>query len=59
VTKFAPHEALQLIASGKLTSDESVVLHRLDSRLTSRALKEGLRSQVYRGTSLIRNSPPP
>ena len=31
VTKCAPHKALKLIASGKLTFDERVVLHRVDS----------------------------
>jgi hypothetical protein len=30
VTKLAPHKALQLIASGKLTFDEKVVIHRGD-----------------------------
>jgi len=30
VTKFAPRKALKLIASGKLTFDERVVLHRAD-----------------------------
>ena len=29
VTKFAPHEALRLIAGGKLTFDERVVVHRV------------------------------
>jgi len=28
VTKFAPHKALKLIARGKLTFDERVVVHR-------------------------------
>ena len=29
VSKFAPHKALHLIAGGKLTFDEWVVLHRV------------------------------
>ena len=29
VTRFAPHEALKLIARGKLTFDERVVVHRV------------------------------
>ena len=29
VTKFAPHKALKLIAWGKMTFDERVVLHRV------------------------------
>ena len=29
VTEFAPHLALDLISSGKLTCDERVVLHRV------------------------------
>jgi hypothetical protein len=29
VTRFAPHLALKLIACGKLTFDERVVLHRV------------------------------
>ena len=28
VTKFAPHKAVKLIASGSLTFDEKAVLHR-------------------------------
>ena len=34
VTKFAPHKALMLIARGKLTSDERVVLRRVDRQHT-------------------------
>ena len=30
VTKFAPHKALKLIAWGKWTFDERVVLHRVE-----------------------------
>ena len=33
VTKFAPHRALKLIVSGKLTFDERVVLHRVKWRI--------------------------
>ena len=33
MTKFAPHKALKLIAEGKLTFDERVVLHRVESHL--------------------------
>ena len=29
MTKFSPHTALKLIASGKLTFDERVVVHRV------------------------------
>ena len=35
VTKFAPHKALKLIASGKLTYDERVVLHRVARDMSS------------------------
>jgi hypothetical protein len=30
VTKFAPHEALESMTSGRLTLDEKVVLHRVE-----------------------------
>ena len=30
MTKFAPNQALKLIAGGKLTFDERVILHRVD-----------------------------
>jgi len=30
VAKFAPHKALKLIASCKLTSDERVIVHRVE-----------------------------
>ena len=35
VTKFAPHNAVRLIASGKLTFDERVVLHRVGVSVSS------------------------
>jgi len=31
VTKFTPHEAIHLIAAGKLTFDTRDVIHRVDS----------------------------
>jgi len=31
VTKFASHKALKVIATGKLTFDERVVVHRVDT----------------------------
>jgi len=34
VTKFAPHKALKLIAGGKLTFDEKVVIHLVDAPQT-------------------------
>jgi hypothetical protein len=37
VTKFVPREALNLIARGKLTLDESIVLHRVDAEMPFRA----------------------
>ena len=37
VTKFAPHDAVKLIASGKLTFDERVVLHRVGVSVSSGA----------------------
>ena len=39
VTKFAPHLALKIIAGGKLTFDERVVLHRVVNE-RGRALPE-------------------
>ena len=47
-TKFAPHTALNVIARGKLTFHERVMLQRVE-------LKFGLK----RGTPPIRNRPPP
>ena len=55
VTKFAPHEAPNSIACGKLTSNERVVDHRVGLGETRHKPESG----GYRGTSLIRKTPPP
>jgi len=34
-TKFAPHKALKLIARGKLTFDERVLLHRVGVQMVA------------------------
>ena len=39
MTKFAPHEALKLIAWGKLTFDERAVVHLVGSLLENEAFE--------------------
>ena len=40
VAKFAPHEALKLIARGKLTFDERADLYRVDACIPTEAVFE-------------------
>jgi len=49
VTKFAPHKVLKLIAGGKLTVDERVVLHRVGGESPHRVVSPQPRDRPASG----------